>query len=84
VDHIVGVVTAGDLTRLLERKEDFFDTSVAEVMNPTPKVALADTLAAAAVYQMETHGIMALPVVDPARRLIGIVHLHDLLRAGAV
>jgi arabinose-5-phosphate isomerase len=84
VGTIVGVVTAGDLTRLLERKEDFFETPVSEVMNRTPKVIEADTLAAAAVYQMETHGIMALPVVDPARRLIGIVHLHDLLRAGAV
>ncbi len=82
--EIVGVVTAGDLTRLLERKEDFFETHVAEVMNRTPKVVEADTLAAGAVYQMETHGIMALPVVDEGRRLVGIVHLHDLLRAGAV
>jgi arabinose-5-phosphate isomerase len=32
---------------------------------------------------METHGIMALPVVDGDRELVGIVHLHDLMRAGA-
>jgi arabinose-5-phosphate isomerase len=33
---------------------------------------------------METHGIMAMPVIDPDRRLVGLVHLHDLLRANAV
>ena len=53
-------------------------------MNRQPKTTTADALAAAAVYLMETHGIMALPVIDQERRLLGIVHLHDLLRAGAV
>jgi arabinose-5-phosphate isomerase len=43
-----------------------------------------DELAAAAVSLMETHGIMALPVVSAERRLVGLVHLHDLLRANAV
>jgi arabinose-5-phosphate isomerase len=33
---------------------------------------------------METHGIMAMPVIDGDRKLVGIVHLHDLMRAGAV
>ena len=81
---IVGVVTAGDLTRLMERREDVLDVPVREVMNPTPKTTAPDVLGSAAVYQMETHGIMALPVVDDGRRLVGIVHLHDLMRAGAV
>ncbi len=81
---VVGVVTAGDLTRLMERTEAFLDMPVAEVMSRAPKIIEADALAAHAVYQMETHGIMALPVVDAERRLIGIVHLHDLLRARAV
>jgi arabinose-5-phosphate isomerase len=81
---VVGVVTAGDLTRRMEREEDIFDTPVGEVMNPSPKRVGADDLAAAALYQMETHGIMALPAVDPGGRLVGIVHLHDLLRASVV
>jgi arabinose-5-phosphate isomerase len=81
---VIGVVTAGDLTRRMERQEDIFDTPVAEVMNPAPKTVGADELAAAAVYIMETHRIMALPVVDTDGRLIGMVHLHDLLRANAV
>ncbi len=83
-NRVVGVVTAGDLTRLMERREDVFDLVVRDVMTETPKVTTADVLGASAVYQMETHGIMALPVVDGDRRLLGIVHLHDLMRAGAV
>jgi len=82
--RVVGVVTAGDLTRLMEREENFLAQPVAGIMNRNPKLTSPDALAAAAVYQMETHGIMALPVVDEERRLLGIVHLHDLLRAGAV
>jgi arabinose-5-phosphate isomerase len=56
---------------------------VRSVMSPSPKVTGPDVLGSAAVYQMETHGIMALPVVEDDR-LVGIVHLHDLMRAGAV
>lgn len=81
---VIGVVTSGDLTRRMERQEDIFDTPVGSVMNATPKVIAADELASAAVFVMEQHGIMALPVVDAAARLIGMVHLHDLLRANAV
>jgi len=82
--RVVGVVTAGDLTRLMEREEKFLDVTVDAVMNRTPKTIQGDELAAAAVFRMETHGIMALPVVDAENALVGIVHLHDLLRANAV
>lgn len=81
---VIGVVTSGDLTRRMERQQDIFDTPVRDVMNADPKLVSRDDLAAAAVYVMETHGIMALPVVDDGQRLVGIVHLHDLLRANAV
>ncbi|HEX7117197.1 MAG TPA: KpsF/GutQ family sugar-phosphate isomerase [Longimicrobiales bacterium] len=82
--RVVGVVTAGDLTRLMERHEDPLGVPVAAVMNREPKLTGPDELAAGAVFLMEKHGIMALPVVDDERRLLGIVHLHDLMRAGAV
>lgn len=82
--RVLGVVTAGDLTRLMEREPDVMVVPVERVMNRAAKVIEPDALAAAAVFQMETHGIMALPVVDAQRRLVGIVHLHDLLRANAV
>jgi arabinose-5-phosphate isomerase len=82
--RVVGVVTAGDLTRLMERQGDVLDVPVGSVMNRTPKTAQPEQLGSAAVHTMETHGIMALPVIDDERRLLGIVHLHDLMRAGAV
>ncbi len=82
--HVIGVVTAGDLTRLMEKRDDVLDVPVRDVMNQNPKTIDPETLAAAAVFQMETHGIMALPVVQDDGRLRGIVHLHDLMRAGAV
>jgi len=80
---LVGVVTAGDLTRLMERTDDFLDIPVHEVMTRTPKTTTPDELAGAAVRLMEKHGIMALPVLDGGRRVVGMVHLHDLMRAGA-
>ncbi len=83
-ERVVGVITAGDLTRLMERCEDFLDRSVREAMNASPKVARADELGSAAIHRMESHGIMALPVVDGDGVLEGIVHLHDLMRAGAL
>jgi arabinose-5-phosphate isomerase len=82
--RVIGVVTGGDLTRLMEREPGFLELSVASAMTPNPKVVEPDALAAAAVFLMEKHGIMAMPVVDGENRLIGIVHLHDLLRANAV
>jgi arabinose-5-phosphate isomerase len=53
-------------------------------MTVTPRTAQPEQLAAAAVGLMERHRVMALPVLDENRRMIGIVHLHDLMRAGAV
>ncbi|MBI4542810.1 MAG: KpsF/GutQ family sugar-phosphate isomerase [Gemmatimonadetes bacterium] len=79
----IGVVTAGDLTRLMERRRDFLDLPVRDVMTRTPKVARPDELGGAALFRMEQHGIMAMPVVDDRGVLVGMVHLHDLMRAGA-
>jgi arabinose-5-phosphate isomerase len=80
---VVGVITAGDLTRLMERRDDFLQVPVREVMTRSPKLAHPDELAGAVVFRMEQHGIMAMPVVDAGGVLAGIVHLHDLMRAGA-
>jgi len=82
--RLVGVLTAGDLTRLMERDGDFLSRSVAGVMSRDPKTAQPQELGAAAASRMEAHGVMALPVVESDGRLVGVVHLHDLMRAGAV
>lgn len=80
---LVGVVTAGDLARLMERTGDFLDLPVSHIMTTSPKIAHPDELGATAVRRMEDHGVMALPVLG-REGLIGIVHLHDLLRAGVL
>ncbi len=82
--ELLGVVTSGDLTRLMEREENFLAVPVRDVMTSTPRTAEPDELGAAAVGRMERYRVMALPVIDARRRVIGIVHLHDLMRAGAV
>lgn len=82
--RLEGVVTSGDLTRLMERSESFFDVPVTEVMTRNPRSTTAGELGAAAVGEMERAGIMALPVLDEGGRVVGMVHLHDLMRAGAV
>ena len=80
---LVGVVTAGDVARLMERSENFLDLPVSTFMTRAPRIAAPDELGATALRRMEKHGVMALPVVGAAG-LEGIVHLHDLLRAGVV
>ena len=81
---VCGVITTGDLSRLMEHEENVFPIPVTRVMNRTPKLAHADELGSAAVYRMETHGIMALPVLNGKDEIVGVVHLHDLMRAGVV
>jgi arabinose-5-phosphate isomerase len=82
--RVEGVYTAGDLTRLMEREENVFAIKIGDVMNRTPKVAHAEELGGAVVFRMEKHGIMAMPVLDGGDVLVGVVHLHDLMRAGVV
>jgi arabinose-5-phosphate isomerase len=81
--HLTGVLTTGDLTRLAERDPQFLDCPVSKVMTRFPKTAAPDDLAAAAVGVMQKHGVIVLPVVDQGA-VVGVVHLHDLMRAGAV
>jgi arabinose-5-phosphate isomerase len=82
--RLLGVITSGDLTRLMEREDAFLSVRVDGVMTRSPKTASAGELAATAVGTMERAGVMALPVLDEEARVIGMVHLHDLMRAGAV
>lgn len=82
--RLTGVLTTGDLTRLAERDPDFLGRPVSQVMTRAPKTTGPDDLAAAAVGTMERNGVIVLPVVSDGGRIEGVVHLHDLMRAGAV
>ncbi len=79
--RVEGLLTAGDLSRMVERGDDLYSIPVHAVMTRTPKVAHVGELASAVVYRMEQFGTMAMPVLDENERLVGVVHLHDLMRA---
>jgi len=83
-DHmrVLGVVTTGDLNRLVEKTEQFFDIPVMDVMTKNPKKILSNTLAYTAYRKMEEFRIIAMPVVDEKNILCGVIHLHDIMRAG--
>jgi len=82
--RVIGVITDGDLRRLLEKTENIFELRPQDVMSRTPKTMKKDELASAAVRKMEKHGITALVVTDDDEKPVGIVHLHDLMREGIV
>jgi arabinose-5-phosphate isomerase len=79
--QLQGVLTAGDLTRLMEHEADVLAHPVERIMTRTPRTAHAGELASAVAYRMETHGVMAMPVLGAEERIVGVVHLHDLMRA---
>ena len=76
-----GVVTAGDLTRFAQGRPDFLERPVSEAMNRRPKSVAPEMKASGVLALVEERGIMAVPVVEGGV-VVGIVHLHDLLRAG--
>jgi arabinose-5-phosphate isomerase len=84
--HLVGVITDGDLRRALERFNDLLQREASEVMTRNPKWIEKNALAAKAVQRMEEYSITSLFVFDqPGEKgPVGIIHLHDLLKAGVV
>ena len=78
---VLGILTAGDLSRLIEHSDNVFSTDLMTVITRNPKVAKVGELASAVVYRMEQFGIMVMPVVDEHDAMVGVVHLHDLMRA---
>ena len=79
-----GIVTDGDLRRLLEKRRDIFEITASEIMTKNPKTIDKDELAAKALQIMEQYSITSLLIVDGKNSPTGIVHLHDLLKAGVV
>lgn len=78
---LAGVITDGDLRRLLEKTLDIKDFTAAEVMTKTPKTITSEVLASFALQQMENHKITSLIVAED-NIPVGIIHLHDLVNLG--
>ncbi len=82
--RLVGALTDGDLRRAVQAHGDLRPLAAGELMTHAPKTVAAGALAEAALARMEEHAITALFIVDGDGRPTGVVHLHDLLRAGVV
>ena len=68
----------------MEREDNVMPVPVRTIMTQTPRLAHDDELGSAVVYRMEQHGIISMPVIDESDKLVGVIHLHDLMRAGVV
>jgi len=81
---VVGMFTDGDLRRSLSKTHDVHQTPIKTVMTSKPKTLPADKLAVDALSMMQSYKITALLIMDDEQRLIGVLTMHDLLRAGVV
>ena len=78
-EKLVGIISDGDLRRLLEKRgKDVLDLAAGECMTKNPRTIAAGEFAATALALMEEKKITSLMVLDGDRKLLGIVHLHDL------
>lgn len=81
-EKLAGVLTVGDLTRLMAQVDDVLRVPVRDVMTTSPRFATVGELGSAVVYRMERDRIISMPVLDHDRNVRGVIHLHDLMRAG--
>ena len=81
---LVGVFTDGDLRRAVDRGHDIRQVSIANIMSRNPTTVRQEALAVEALTIMENRKITALVVTDEQNRAVGVIHMHDLLRAGLV
>lgn len=82
--ELIGVITDGDFKRLLQKTSDFMKIKAIDVMNKNPKNIRQEELCISAVKMMESYSIISMPVVDENKRVVGMVHLHDLMRAKVI
>lgn len=82
-NKVIGIFTDGDLRRTLERKDiDIYNTTISKMMTQNFKSIQQGQLATEALHTMQSHKIMALPVLDKNDDLIGALNFQDLLQAG--
>jgi arabinose-5-phosphate isomerase len=81
---LAGIITDGDLRRFIQRGGDFAKVTAGDLASANPKTISPDDLAAKAVERMERFSITTLVVTEGDRRMLGVIHLHDLLKHGIV
>ncbi|MBR1754618.1 KpsF/GutQ family sugar-phosphate isomerase [bacterium] len=79
---MTGILTDGDIRRTLIKESNVQNLAVKDVMTKNPKTVLSTDLAAKALHLMEKYSITTLAIVDENKKPVGVVHIHDLLKAG--
>ena len=82
--ELLGVFTDGDLRRIIDSKADLSSVNMSQVMTENPKTVNHDMLVAEALTIMEKASITAVVVEDTSNHPIGVLHMHDILRAGVI
>ncbi len=82
-DRIVGVITDGDIRRMLEKNQDINSLKASDIMSDNPKKIEANEMAVNVIEVMQNHGISQILVVDD-NKYIGVLHFHDLLKEGII
>ncbi len=82
-NKIIGIITDGDLRRMLTKTDDFSNLTAKDIMSCTPKHIEEDAMAIDAMDLMETHGISQL-LVEKNGIYSGVVHVHDLIKEGII
>ena len=82
--RLQGVITDGDLRRMLSRHVNLDELRAKDIMGAHPKTIHADALAVKALEMLRGHSISQLIVVDEAEQYLGFLHLHDLIREGLI
>ena len=82
-DNLMGIITDGDLRRMLLKHPDIEHVKAKEIMTPNPKTINEDDLVADALHKMRHNSITQLPVLKDGR-YVGVIHLHDILKEGVL
>ena len=82
-NKIIGIITDGDLRRMLTKVDDFSKLTAKDIMSINPKRITADAMAIDALDMMEANGISQL-LVEEDGNYAGVIHLHDLIKEGII
>jgi arabinose-5-phosphate isomerase len=83
-DHLLGIITDGDLRRAIEKEIMLEKLKAADVMTKNPRTITKNRLAIEALNRMEKHKITSLVVTEGNRKVVGLLHMHDILQAKVV
>lgn len=81
-NHLKGIVTDGDIRRMLSKTSDISNLTAKDIMGSNPKTISEDAMAIEALETLENNNISQILVVNDQQKYIGVVHLHDLLKEG--